>query len=165
MDLKDSADLQRFILNGRTETAKRTATTTIFTCHTLFCTFLCRLCTRLQRELPHFTFYGKCEHKAAILLFFFLNADTVFCNSNPEKFAKIWPIERIGIRKKKFAIVRTDLLSDVFASVTVRSYWSSLLSSFKPREAGYESVCYGINNTRPIYCQKELILNFRGTQR
>ena len=50
--------------------------------------------------------------------FLFLNADTVFGNSNPEEFAKIWPIERIGLRKK-FAIVRTNLLSDVFAAVTV----------------------------------------------
>ena len=51
--------------------------------------------------------------------FLCLNSDTVFCSSTPENFAKMWSIEQIGIRKKKFLIARTNLLSDVFADVAV----------------------------------------------
>ena len=76
--------------------------------------------------------------------FLCLNSDTVFCNSTLENFAKIWPIEQIGIRTKTFLfarattssqalfpgfgggkkrsgdeVARTNLLSDVFAAVPV----------------------------------------------
>ena len=49
--------------------------------------------------------------------FLCLNLDTVLCSSTPENFAKIWPIEQNGIRKKTFLTARTNLLSDVFAAV------------------------------------------------
>ena len=52
-------------------------------------------------KLPNFTFCEGREHKI----------------STPEKFAKIWQIERDRIRTTKFETTRIHILNDVFATV------------------------------------------------
>ena len=94
--------------------------------------------------------------------FLFLNSDTVFCNSSPEEFAKIWPIERTGIRKKKFAIVR-------FCRCHRRNYWSSLSVVQFQTERGWIRVrllwnkqlethieCFHMTSRRPYWCPKTM---------
>ena len=50
----------------------------------------------------------------------FLNFDTVFKNSTPQKFAIIWQIERVGINGIKFEVARIHFLSDVFVAFVRR---------------------------------------------
>ena len=49
----------------------------------------------------------------------FPDFDKVLQNSTPEKFAKIWPIERDGISAMKFEAAGFLFLSDVFVAVAV----------------------------------------------
>ena len=49
----------------------------------------------------------------------FLNIDTVFYNSSPEKIANIWRIEWDRISAIKFEAARLHFLSDVFVAVGV----------------------------------------------
>ena len=51
--------------------------------------------------------------------FLFLNFDTVFKNSTPEKIANIWRIERDRISTIKFEAARLHFLSEVFVAVAV----------------------------------------------
>ena len=50
---------------------------------------------------------------------FFLNFDTVFYNSTPEKFADIWRIERVGISARKFEVGQIHFWIGIFVSFTV----------------------------------------------
>ena len=53
-------------------------------------------------------------------LFLFLNLDTVFLNSTPEKIANIWRKEQDGISAIKFDAARLHLLSpNVFVAVAI----------------------------------------------
>ena len=52
-------------------------------------------------------------------LFLFLNFDTVFKNSTPEKIANIWSIERDGICVIKFEAGWLYFLSDIFIAIAV----------------------------------------------
>ena len=61
------------------------------TCLTLFCTFLCHHCatTTLQCLISHDVLWSTRTQDNGIH-FIFLNFDTVFYNSTPEKTANIW---------------------------------------------------------------------------
>ena len=56
------------------------------------------------------------------LSFFFLNFDSVFWNSTPEKIANIWSIKRDKISAIKFEPARLLFLSDVFVTVEASCY-------------------------------------------
>ena len=54
---------------------------------------------------PKFMFHEGREHEKRFN-FPFLNSDTAFKNSTPEKFANIWQTERDKLRAKKFEAAR-----------------------------------------------------------
>ena len=68
----------------------------IFTCITLFCTFLCRRCTPASdMKLTNFTLllYGVGEHNTKVVFFSLLNLDTVLSDLTRGHFANICHIK------------------------------------------------------------------------
>ena len=73
---------------------------------------------RLGRECAFFWVLSGREHETKTF-FLFLNFDTVLKNLIPEKFAKIWRVERDGINVIKFEGAQIHFLTDVFVAVVV----------------------------------------------
>ena len=88
----------------------------IYTCITLFCTFLCRRCTTTtwNCQISRFVENGNTRQQ---LSFSFPELWYSFLRIQLKKIANIWRIKRDGISGIKFEARRIHFLSDVFVAV------------------------------------------------
>ena len=114
----------------------------LYTCITLFCTFLSHRCANATWNFliscALFMDYVNTRQQLNFL-FIFLNLHTVLSDWTPENFAIIWQIEWNWTRTMKFETVRIHFLSDVFClfrsrklatMATWRNDFSSLLIDY-----------------------------------
>ena len=138
MDLKDSTDLQHFILNGRTENGNNNY-------------------FHVQHALLYISLPSLHDFNVNFLISRFMenvNTRQRFYFSFSELRYSLLQFQSRRIRQNMTNWTnwnkKEEVCNSTFLPLSSSYNWSSLLSSFKPREAGYESVYYGINNSKPI---------------
>ena len=101
----------------------------IYTCITLFCTFLCRRCTTTTWKCL-ISRFNEDVNRRQQLSFSFPELWYSLLRIQLIKIANIWRIKRDGISVIKFEATRIHFLSDVFVAVAVvvasAPYWLHL---------------------------------------
>ena len=113
----------------------------LFTCITLFCTFLCRHCTpRLRRENANqFHFLWGTKTRDGWIFFLFLHLNMVVRNSAQKEFACIWHSKWVWVIAIEIERTQILFLSDVLSLTS--KYIIRVLKKhpFTPWNAGVET--------------------------
>ena len=91
----------------------------LWTCITLFSTFLWRPLHDYDLKPPILTFYRGRGQNDDEFSFLFLNLNKILKNSTSGKVACIWHIERVQIDAIKFESTEIHFFTDVFTAVVV----------------------------------------------